>query len=162
MDPQVLSSQNSIFVVFLASFLIWFMFAGLLTLWVIDGRIKKEQVLHALLAAVLAWVAAMMLKSLLPQSRPFSLNGFPPLTFITPSVNSSFPSAHSAVAFGVAVSVWLHNRKVGIWFIVAAAFVGLGRIASNVHFYADVVGGAMIGVFIAYIIKRLHLHKMLG
>jgi undecaprenyl-diphosphatase len=162
MNPEVLSSQNSIFVVFLASFLIWFMFAGLLTLWVIDGRIKKEQVLHALLAAVLAWVTAMMLKSLLPQSRPFSLNGFPPLTFITPSVNSSFPSGHSAMAFGVAVSVWLHNRKIGIWFIVAAAFVGLGRIASNVHFYADVVGGAMIGVFIAYIVKRLHLFKMLS
>jgi len=161
-NPQVLSSQNSIFVVFLASFLVWFMFAGLIVLWLIDGRIKKEQVLHALLAALIAWVAAMMLKSFLPQSRPFSVNGLPPLTFITPSANSSFPSGHSAVAFGIAVSVWLHSRKVGMWFIVVAAFVGLGRIVSNVHFYADVVGGAMIGVFIAYVVKRLHLHKMLG
>jgi len=138
------------------------MFAGLIVLWLIDGRIKKEQVLHALLAALIAWVAAMMLKSFLPQSRPFSVNGLPPLTFITPSANSSFPSGHSAVAFGIAVSVWLHSRKVGMWFIVVAAFVGLGRIVSNVHFYADVVGGAMIGVFIAYVVKRLHLHKMLG
>ena len=161
MNPQVLSSQDSIFIVFLASFLIWFMFGGLIILWVIDGRIKKEQVLHALLAALLAWVAATMLKSLMPQSRPFSLNELPPLTFITPSVNSSFPSGHTAVAFGIAISVWLHSRKIGIWFIVAATFVGLGRIVSNVHFYADVVGGAMIGVLIAYVIKRLHLFKML-
>lgn len=161
MNPQVLSSQDSIFIVFLASFLIWFMLGGLIILWVIDGRIKKEQVLHALLAALLAWVTATMLKSLVPQSRPFSLNELPPLTFITPSANSSFPSGHTAVAFGVAISVWLHSRKIGIWFIVAATFVGLGRIVSNVHFYADIVGGAMIGVLIAYVIKKLHLFKML-
>jgi undecaprenyl-diphosphatase len=138
------------------------MFAGLIILWVIDGRIKKEQVLHALMTALFAWVAATMIKGLLPQTRPFSLNGLPPLTFITPTTDSSFPSGHAAVAFGIAVSIWLHSRKVGVWFIVAATFVGLGRIVSNVHFYADVVGGAMIGVFIAYLIKKLHLFKLLS
>lgn len=137
------------------------MFIGLIVLWVIDGKIKKETVLHALLAAVLAWVVALMLKSLLPHSRPFSLNGFPPLTFTTPSAESSFPSGHSAIAFGVAASVWLHSRRIGIWFLVAAAFVGLGRIVSNVHFYVDIVGGAIIGIFIAYMIKRIHLFRML-
>lgn len=161
MNPEVLSSQSAPFVTFLASFLIWFMFAGFLILWVIDGRIKKEQVLHALFAAVLAWAVTMMLKSLIPQARPFSYNGFPALTITIPSANSSFPSAHSAVAFAMTASIWLHSRKIGFWFIVAAAFVGLGRIASNVHFYTDVVGGAMLGIFIAYIIKRLHLFKML-
>ena len=65
MNPAVLSGETSIFVTFLASILIWLMFAGLVFMWVIDGRIKREQALHALFATLIAWTLTLMIKSLI-------------------------------------------------------------------------------------------------
>lgn len=160
MNPNVLSSESSIFVTFIASFLIWFMFGGLVFLWIIDGRVKKELVLHAVLATLISWVAAQMFKSLLPISRPFEVNGLIPLTITIPASNS-FPSSHSAVAFAAAVSIWLHNKKLGQKFIVLAFLVALGRVMSNVHSVLDVTAGGLLGAGCAYIIGKLHLYKLL-
>jgi undecaprenyl-diphosphatase len=160
MNPAVLSGETSIFITFLASILIWLMFAGLVFMWVIDGRIKREQALHALFSALIAWALTLMIKSLIPESRPFILDGSLPMTLTLPSNYSSFPSAHSAVAFALATSVWIHNKKLGLRFIIIAILVGMGRIMSNVHFLHDVWVGAAIGIATASITKRIHLLRL--
>ena len=76
-------------------------------------------------------------------------------------MNSSFPSGHAAAAFALAFAVWLHNKKIGVVFIILAVLVGLGRVLSNVHYSFDVFGGALLGVVVAYIIGRLHMFKLL-
>ena len=161
MNPAVLSSETSIFITFLASFLIWLMFAGLVFMWVIDGRVKREQALHALLASLIAWSVTLMLKTLLPFPRPYVFSEALPLTITLPSDNSSFPSTHAAVAFALATSVWIHNKKLGVRFIIMATLVGFGRILSNVHHLSDVWVGAAIGIMTAYITKRIHTYKLL-
>ena len=113
MNEILLVDRGAWFVAFIASFLIWIMFGGLLVLWLIDGRIKKEQALHAFLAALIAWVVAEMLKNLIPSIRPFKINGYVPLTFTIPT-DSSFPSSHAAATFAMETSVWLNNKKLGI------------------------------------------------
>src|SRR3989344_6430927 len=138
MNPAVLSGETSIVITFLASFLIWIMFAGLVFMWFIDGRVKREQALHAILAILLAWAISLMIKNLLPMSRPFTFDGTMPLTITLPSENSSFPSAHSSVAFALATSLWIHNKRLGSRFLLMAILVGFGRIISNVHFTFDV------------------------
>ena len=131
-------------------------------MWIIDGRVKREQALHALLAALLAWTFSTMIKSLLPVYRPFIANGHNPLTLTLPSANSSFPSSHVAVAFAMACSLWIHNKKLGARFALLAILVGFGRIASNVHFLSDVLVGILIGILIAFLLKRLHTFKVVG
>lgn len=148
-------------ITFLASFLIWFMFAGLFVLWVIDGRIKKEQVLHALFAATLAWVLAEMIKSVFPTLRPFRFNGFPILTITVPG-DSAFPSAHMALATALATAVFSHSKKLGIWFALAALAVGIGRIMANVHTPLDILGGAILGIAASYLIRNIHLGRLLA
>src|SRR3989344_3611377 len=138
MNPGILTNDTSIIVTFLASFLIWIMFGGLVFLWVIDGRVKREQALHAILAAVVAWAVSLMFKSLLPETRPFVAGEMMPLTLTLPSENSSFPSAHASVAFALATSIWIHNKRLGSRFLLMAILVGFGRIISNVHFTFDV------------------------
>ena len=160
MNPAIDITQNSFFITFLASFLIWLMYAGLLTLWIIDGRIKKERALHALLASLIAWGLTEMIKGLFPIARPFQLNGHLPLTLTTPQ-DGSFPSSHAAAAFGLAVAVWLHDKKSGTIFILSAFFVGLGRVLGNVHSTLDILGGAAIGSMTAFILERLHVGKLL-
>lgn len=152
--------MNNTLTAFLASFLIWIMFAGLLVLWAIDGRIKKEQVLHALFAAILAWLIAQMVKNLFPALRPFEADGTSPLTMTIPS-DSSFPSGHSAAAFGLSVAIWLHARKTGYFYLFLAVLVGAARVYANVHYPLDIVGGAFLGVVVALAIDRLHVFGLL-
>jgi undecaprenyl-diphosphatase len=160
MNPAVLSSQTSVYVTFLASFLIWFMFAGLGILWLIDGRVKKELVLHAFLAMLVAWVFSEMFKTLLPTIRPYKLNGTLPMT-LTLHSDGAFPSVHSAVAFALSTTVLLHDKKLGIAFSLAALGVGIGRILGNVHYPADVVGGLVIGSLIAFTVDKVHVYNLI-
>ncbi len=160
MNPAVLSGQTSIPVTFMASVLIWIMFAGLLVLWLIDGRIKKEVALHALFSAVFAWIFSEMIKSLFPTIRPFEINGSIPMTLTIPT-DGAFPSGHTASAFGLATSVWLHNKRLGTIFIICATLVGIGRILGNVHYRIDIIGGAFLGILTSYLTERLHVYKLL-
>lgn len=142
-------------ILFLASFLVWIMFAGLFVLWFTDGKIKKEQVLHALLASFIAWALAEILKQVFHTPRPYDLNHLATFTATLPT-DPGFPSGHAAMAFGLAVTIWLHDRKIGVLFIVMAALVAWGRVLANVHYPIDVVGGALIGITVAYIVERFH------
>jgi len=153
--------MNEAAVSFLASFAIWLLFAGLILLWVIDGRIKKEVALHALASAAASWVLAEMIKSLIPTLRPFETNGLSPLTLTVPA-GAAFPSGHASVAFALASAVWLHNKKIGFFFLLGAFGVGLGRVLGNVHFPADVLGGVGLGILVAYALGRLHLFTVIS
>ncbi len=160
MNPAVLSGNTSFLVTFIASFLIWFMFAGLLFLWIIDGRIKKERALHAFFASLIAWLLSQVIKNLIPTLRPFEINGSMPMTLTIP-FDSSFPSGHSASAFALATSIWLHKKKEGLFFIICAVLVGWGRILGNVHYLRDVLAGVAVGITVAYIVEKVHFFKLL-
>jgi undecaprenyl-diphosphatase len=154
------ATSASLIITFLASFLIWFMFIGLIILWVVDGRVKKEQAFRAFAAALLAWAIAQMLKSLLPSVRPFIVNMELPLTY-TLHFDNAFPSSHTAIAFSLAITLWLHNKKLGIVYIALAFLVAIGRLFANVHYILDVVIGSMIGVMVAVIVDKLSLFRLL-
>jgi undecaprenyl-diphosphatase len=154
------TASTTLVITFLASFLIWFMFAGLIILWFVDGRVKKEQAFRAFAAALLAWAIAQMLKSLLPSVRPFIVNMELPLTY-TLHFDNAFPSSHTAIAFGLAVTLWLHNKKIGIVYLALAILIAVGRVFANVHYILDVVIGGMIGSMVAVIVDKLRLFRLL-
>jgi len=152
--------MGNLVITFLASFLIWFLYAGLLILWLTDGKIKKETVIHALLAALTAWLLAELIKSLIPTVRPFLLNGRPVETFTLP-LDGAFPSGHTALAFGLAVTIWLHDRKVGWIYLALALVIGIARVMANVHCPQDIFGGALLGILTAFLIEKLHFFQLL-
>lgn len=152
--------MDEIIVTFIASFLIWFMFAGLIFLWVIDGRVKKEVVLHALIACITAWVIAEMIKTLFPTTRPFIADGKLPLTLTVP-FDGAFPSSHETISFAMAATVWYHNKKIGIAFVITAILIGAGRVFANVHYPIDILGGAVLGLVVATIIEKVHFFSLL-
>lgn len=145
---------------FLASFLIWLMFLGLLFLWIVDGRIKKEQALHALAASLFAWAIAEVIKLLIPTARPFMVNGEAPLT-LTVKSDGSFPSGHTSAAFALATTIWLHDRKVGWAYIIAALLVGGARVLANVHYPVDILAGSLLGIVAAFGVEKVHLFSLL-
>ncbi len=137
------------------------MFAGVLILWVIDGRIKREVALHALISSLAAWVVAAMIKELFPTLRPFQVNGNDALVLFK-GHDGSFPSGHTAAAFGLAIGVWLHDKKIGSAFIVGAIIIGASRVLANVHYPIDILGGVVIGTVVAFIVDRLHVYNLLS
>lgn len=149
---------EKIIIEFFASFLIWFMYAGLIVLWFIDGKIKKEQVMHALWASLIAFLVAEILKRVFHTVRPFLVDGVAPLTLTIP-LDSAFPSTHTALAFALAITVWLHDRRVGWIYLISALFVGIARILANVHYPIDIWGGAILGIVIAFGLEKTHFFK---
>ena len=148
--------MTNLIIEFLASFLIWFMFTGLFVLWIIDGKIKKEQVLHALIAVSLVFIISELLKALFPTLRPFSINGRHPLVFWIEN-DGAFPSSHTALAFALATTIWLHDRKVGWIYMVGALVIGVARVLANVHFPRDIFAGAVLGIVVSFLVEKLHV-----
>jgi membrane-associated phospholipid phosphatase len=71
------------------------------------------------------------------------------------SGGQSFPSAHTALACGLAAAlIWLypHGRRL---FTALAALVGCQRIACGAHYPSDVLLGAAIGCSVAMLLLRV-------
>lgn len=148
-------------ITFLASVLIWLMFFGLVILWVVDGKIKKETVIHALFSCFLAWGLTELIKSLFPTLRPFQFNGALPLTLTVPT-DSAFPSSHTAVGFALAVTIFRHDKKVGFVYLIMAGLIGIARIMAHVHYPIDIIAGALIGTIISGLTSSKHFVRLLN
>lgn len=64
----------------------------------------------------------------------------------------SFPSGHSAFFFAMATATYCYNKKWGIGFFIAVALMNISRIVAGVHYPSDILGGAIIGIVVAYIV----------
>lgn len=151
---------EDLLVSFCASILIWLLFAGLVVLWFIDGRIKKEQVVHALFASLIGWLIAIVIKHFFPTVRPYLLNGGE-VDVLIPPINGSFPSEHMTIAFASAVTVFMHDRKIGWYFLGTALLIGTARVFANVHYPVDIAGGAFVGTLAAVLVEKTHLFNLL-
>jgi undecaprenyl-diphosphatase len=85
--------------------------------------------------------------------RPFATETVK-LLFYRPSV-SSFPSIPIEVAFCFAAGAWYASPRVSKLLIVLGTLYALARVYAGVHFPSDVIGGALIGAGMVYIIVRL-------
>ena len=142
---------------FSATFLIWILYAGLVILWFVDGRVGREQIYKVLISGFLAWTIAEGIKLAFPTLRPFMVNGNPVGVLVVPT-GSAFPSAHTALAFSLAVSVFLLDDKIGWIYLSTAMFIGIARVLANVHYPIDIIGGALIGILVAIIIGKRNIH----
>jgi lipid-A-disaccharide synthase len=94
--------------------------------------------------------------------REFSV-GNPELAALAPTLkvmgptlkHRSFPSGHTAAAFGCAAGLaYAFRRRRGLW-VLPAAFAGLTRVACGVHFPFDVLAGAALGAGVSTGFLRL-------
>ncbi len=143
---------------FFASYFLWLMFFGIFILWAYDGKVHKAQALHALFAGTLAWVIAWTIKSVFPTHRPFELNG-KEVFVVIPLTNGGFPSGHTAAAFAIAVTIWNHDKKMGIIYVLSAVLVGISRVLANVHYPVDIIAGSLLGILTSQVVRKIHFRK---
>ncbi len=103
---------------------------------------------------VSALVNTALLKNLIRRDRPSLLAiSEPQETFF----RGSFPSGHTATAFGIAFAVWLLTRgtRGAAWgwaALIWASLVGISRVYRGVHWPTDVVGAAAVGAICACLV----------
>lgn len=152
--------MQDLIIEFFATFFIYFLFTGLIVLWFIDGKIKKEQVFHALLACLCTAIIVFLIKHFFPTLRPYMINGRAVDVLFKP-LDAAFPSGHTAQAFALAVTIFMHDRKVGWVYLAGALLIGVARVLANVHYPVDILGGAFIGTLIAVLVEKVHLFQLL-
>jgi undecaprenyl-diphosphatase len=79
----------------------------------------------------------------------------------TPS-DMSFPSGHTQTAFGAAVFLSCMYPVAAPFLLVAAALVGISRMALGVHFPLDVLVGALTGAVFALAGYHLNRWRLAG
>jgi undecaprenyl-diphosphatase len=71
------------------------------------------------------------------------------------STDSSFPSDHTSLSFGIAFAVLAFDRAAGALFLVIAAVIGFGRLFIGAHYPGDVLAGVIVGAVAALVAVRL-------
>lgn len=72
-----------------------------------------------------------------------------------PEQSWSFPSGHAAFFFALATALYFYNKKWGAWFFLAATVISIARVIAGVHYPSDILGGALVGIAVAYVVKKL-------
>lgn len=155
-------------IIFLAWYLLFIMIAAMFVLVLypylrrfrLSRHYNGELFIYAFFsAAVSRFGVTEIIRYLYSRSRPFeTLDGVNQL--IEHPLGGSFPSGHTAFAFALATAVYFYYPKLGIGFFVVSFMMGFGRVASGVHFPGDILGGAIIGITTAYLLKFLLRRKI--
>ncbi|WP_018130377.1 undecaprenyl-diphosphatase [Effusibacillus pohliae] len=129
------------------------LFAGLLLwLWLRGGRQRERNVLYAAITAALALLINQLIGAVYFHPRPFMLHAVHQLVPHAP--DNSFPSDHATGAFALAVAVYLRNRKWGYGMLGLAVAIAFSRVFVGVHYPADVIGGAVVGLVSSLLVAR--------
>lgn len=134
--------------IFAGTHLIWLMVGVVIaaTAWNGVTRLFTPSLatLWSLLFLLPAWGVTMILSKFVDRERPFEELHQKPL--IAPFVRTaSFPSAHATFAFSMVALAWMYAPSFLPYLFAAAVVVSLGRVAAGLHFFSDVLVGAIVG-----------------
>lgn len=142
-----------IFVIFLAGYFQYFLIAIFLLLLFFSGYAKREKLRLFWVTFISITVARLgvveLIRFFYHRPRPFIVHQVRQLLYEN---DWSFPSGHSAFFFAMAMAIYLYNKKWGIGFFLAAILINISRIIAGVHYPSDIIGGAIIGIAVAYIV----------
>ena len=131
---------------------------ALIGLWFIGGdRLTRQRhqigVFVALSSMGFSSLAVFIINAVYFRPRPF-VDHDVSLLFYQPT-DSSFPANPVAAAFGIAAAVWGVNRRMGTVLMVWASLYGFARVFAGVHYPADIVAGALIGIVVTFLVFKL-------
>ena len=108
----------------------------------------------ALISGIISrFVFTELIRLFYSKSRPFVDNNIH-LLIPYQDVNS-FPSGHAAFFFAISTVVFLYNKKAGLIFIFASFLITISRIIVGVHWPADIIAGALVGIVSSCIIVKI-------
>jgi len=131
-------------------------FGGLLivSIWLL-GR-DNEQRFHSqvmsivgMLAVGLTNLSTELVNFFYFRPRPFRAFDLD-LSLFYPPTDSSFPANSAGVAFTISAVLFMYNRKLGWLMLAFAVLWGFSRVFAGIHYPTDILGGAAIGIVVAF------------
>jgi len=135
---------------------VWLVLLGALA--ALGGKTGRWAALAGLAALVAGLASSEVLKSLVMQPRPFL--SLPDVRLlVSPPSSYSFPSVNATYAFAASSGASLTARRLlgrlPVWgwgFLALAVVVSYSRVYVGVHYPGDVLGGAIIGTSIGWLV----------
>ena len=118
---------------------------------ILSIRAKWAEIVLVFFSGVLAWCLSQVLKIIIHIPRPFI--AFSNVVPLVRETSYSFPSGHATFFMALAFALYFSHKKVGYIFIFLALLIGLARIIAGVHFPLDILGGFVLGILTAYLVK---------
>jgi undecaprenyl-diphosphatase len=141
-------ANDSPFIVALALLWAWFKPGG-------QRRSRQRDAALAAVAGVLGIAAAAVIGAVHYRARPFLVPAAHVHLLITHAADSSFPSDHATLAFAVAAGLFAVGADWGWPMLIFGVAVAFARVFVGVHWPSDVVGGAILGVLCAWVVRAL-------
>lgn len=115
------------------------------------AKLSRFMVLLAFVSAGIArGVITNLIRFFYHHPRPFDVLAVKQLI---PESGYSFPSGHAAFYFALSMGVYFYNKKLGTVFFVVSALMGIARVFVGVHWPADILGGALVGIVTALLVN---------
>ena len=121
---------------------------------ILSIKAKWAEIILVFFSGVLAWCLSQILKIIIHTSRPFiAFSNVVPLVHET---SYSFPSGHATFFMALAFALYFSHKRVGYIFMFLAFMIGFARIIAGVHFPVDILGGFILGILTAYLVKFIY------
>ncbi len=115
---------------------------------------KKTGILVVLALLIAVILGEGLLKNLFQRPRPFV--EFSHLKSLLPNYSGySFPSGHTASSFAAAFVLMNAFKKYKYVFLSIALIMGFSRVFLLVHYPSDILGGLLLGLFSAFLAKKI-------
>jgi undecaprenyl-diphosphatase len=137
------------------------LFAAVLVVGLLAGGSARRAAVSGTVSLGLALAVAHVVSGLVDRPRPFVAHPHAVHLFVAHAPDASFPSDHATAAFAIAMAVWLRDRRWGAALLVLAALLALGRVALGLHYPADVVAGALLGIAGALLVHAAPVRRRL-
>jgi len=139
--------------IFLAEYLPYILVLIIAILAMINLKKYLKLVVESAISALVArFIVVEIIRWLWERPRPFVNNI---VNQLIDHSSASFPSGHAAFFFAVSTIVYLYNKKLGIIFFLASVFIGIARVFSGIHWPSDILGGALLGIGVAWLIHKI-------
>lgn len=144
-----------------ASHVIWFALGtAYATSWyhaMVDTGWNNVRILTVFL--VLAWLLTFTLEYIFRRHRPFEHGQKPLIEMLLKT--PSFPSVHATISFAIASAMYFVDATLFPWYIAAAVFISLSRVAVGVHYLTDVLAGAVVGTLVPWGLMYLAFYVLM-
>lgn len=138
--------QDSL-VIFGAKYLIIFII-GIAFLYFINQPREKQKtiIILGIITLPIIYAVSQIVAYFYYDPRPFVTGHFVPL--ISHDPDNGFPSDHTLLSSAIAMMIFYYNRRVGIFLLILATFVGLARVLAGIHHITDVFGSMLITIIV--------------
>lgn len=110
----------------------------------------RLHLLGVILILSLVSVSTYLIRFFYPYPRPFLLYD---INHLAIQSLYSFPSAHTILIFGLASGMYVYNKRFAYFLIGSGFLVGISRIIAGVHYPLDILGGAVLGLGIGFVVE---------